>query len=254
MSIVFPSALLVMTKKPILLGLSRTALALLVMAQTVNAAPSVITITCDVLNEQKDEFTVVDVRFPGDYRRVHIEGAISVPYEKLEKLDLPKDRKIAAYCSGVGCSLSHDAVIVLQRKGYRDVRMLAGGIAEWELKGYPVVREARAKAPVGTELLKGKEVTAGEAKKFLGRIQVLDVRPSTEFQAGHIPGALNIPLEKLAESVDQLAGEVLIVDRVPMRWKKAVEILTQEGRFAHAVAGGMGVWAASGHPLEVGGR
>lgn len=198
--------------------------------------------------------TILDVRSAAAYQRAHIEGALSAPYEKLDKVNFPKDQPLVAHCSGVGCSLSNDAAIILTRMGYKDVRVLLGGISEWEMKGYPVVRAARPKVPVGVELLKGKEVPASEARKFLGRIQVLDVRPPTEFQAGHIPGALNVPLEKLAEGVDQLAGEVLVVDRVPARWKKAVEILTQEGRFAHAVAGGMAVWTASGHPLEVGGR
>lgn len=216
-----------------------------------------LTISCENLRNSQiaDKApTILDVRSAAAYQRAHIKGALSAPYEKLEKVNFPKDQPLVAHCSGVGCSLSNDAAIILTRMGYKDVRVLLGGFSEWEMKGYPVVRVARPKVPVGVELLKGKEVPASEARKFLGRIQVLDVRPPTEFQAGHIPGAANIPLEKLAEGTYQLAGEVLVVDRVPARWKKAVEILTQEGRFAHAVAGGMAVWTASGYPLEVGGR
>lgn len=214
-------------------------------------------ITCEELRNAQmngQSPTILDVRSAAAHQRAHIKGAVSAPYERLEKTAMQKGEPIVAYCTGLGCSMSNDAAIVLKRKGYTNVRVLLGGFAEWELKGYPVVREVRAKAPVGTELLKGKEVTASEARKFIGRVQVVDVRPTVEFEAGHIPGALSLPLEKLPQEVDRLSGEVLVVDRLPGRWKKAVEILTKEGRFAHAVAGGIGAWSAMGHPLEVGDR
>lgn len=181
-------------------------------------------------------------------------GAISVPFLKLETADLPKNKPIVVYCSGVGCGLSHDAVLVMQKRGYKDVRMLEGGIAEWILKGYPVVRGEREKLPTGTALLQGAEVGVAQARKALGKVQVVDVRPEVEFAAGHIPGARNLPLERLLAGVDELGNEVLVVDRLPARWKKAVEILTREGRFAHAVAGGMGAWVAMKQPLEAGAR
>lgn len=197
---------------------------------------------------------IMDVRYVADYRRAHIDGAISVPYEKLEKTDLPKDKTLVIYCSGIGCGLSNDAAIVLRRRGFKDVRVLEGGFAEWELKGYPVVRGEKAKTPVGTALLQGAEVGAAQAKAALGKVAVVDVRPEVEFAAGHIPGARNLPLERLLAGVDGLGNEVLVVDRVPSRWKRAVALLTAEGRFAHAVAGGMGAWVAAGHPLEAGVR
>ncbi|NVN49788.1 MBL-fold metallo-hydrolase superfamily [Mycolicibacterium hippocampi] len=44
-----------------------------------------------------------------------------------------------------------------------------------------------------------------------GRPAVLDVRQSGEFDDGHIPGALNIPLHEVAERIDQVpAGEVWV--------------------------------------------
>lgn len=212
------------------------------------------TIVCQQLARSlmgKGAPVVLDVRYGLDFKRAHIQGAISVPYEKLEKLNLPKKTPVVTYCSGVGCSLSNDAAIVLRRMGYKDVKVLEGGFAEWELKGYPVVRGEKPKVPTGTALLQGAEVPAAQAKAVLGKVQVVDVRPEVEFAAGHIPGALNLPLERLLGGVNDLGNEVLVVDRVPSRWKKAVGILTAEGRFAHAVAGGMGAWVAMGHPLEM---
>ncbi|MEW5883898.1 MAG: rhodanese-like domain-containing protein [Armatimonadota bacterium] len=204
--------------------------------------------------EGKNSPIVLDVRYATDYKRAHITGAVSVPYEKLEILNLPKTKSIVTYCSGIGCNLSNDAAIVLRRMGYKDVKVLEGGFAEWELKGYPVVRGEKPKTPVGTALLQGAEVTVGRAKAVMGKVQVVDVRPEVEFAAGHIPGALNLPLERLLDGVDGLGNEVLVVDRLPSRWKKAVQVLTAEGRFAHAVAGGMGAWVAMKNPLEAGAR
>lgn len=202
----------------------------------------------------KNSPIVLDVRYVTDYKRAHIAGAVSVPYEKLERLNLLKTKPIVTYCSGIGCNLSNDAAIVLRRMGYKDVKVLEGGFAEWELKGYPVVRGERAKTLVGTALLQGKEVTAAQAKAVLGKVDLVDVRPEVEFAAGHIPGARNLPLERLLEGVEGLGNEVLVVDRLPSRWKKAVELLTAEGRFAHAIGGGMGAWVALKQPLEAGAR
>ena len=88
--------------------------------------------------------TIIDVRYPNDFLRSHIKGSVSLPFYDLKTISYPKSRAIVVYCSGIGCSLSHDAAVTLQELGYTDVRVLEGGIAEWSMKGYPVEGDPNA--------------------------------------------------------------------------------------------------------------
>ena len=85
---------------------------------------------------------------------------------------------------------------------------------------------------------------------------ILDVRPVEEFlgEQGHIPGALNIPLERLAEHLDQLGDDlqrpIAIVCRTDRRSAKAATLLYREGfRNARVVRGGMTAWLERGWPV-----
>jgi len=44
-----------------------------------------------------------------------------------------------------------------------------------------------------------------------GRAVILDVRPAIEYAAGHIPGAVSIPLAELAERLDELPDHLEVV-------------------------------------------
>jgi rhodanese-related sulfurtransferase len=44
-----------------------------------------------------------------------------------------------------------------------------------------------------------------------GEVVLLDVRPAVEFHAGHLPGAISIPLDELEERLDELPAGKLIV-------------------------------------------
>ncbi len=44
-----------------------------------------------------------------------------------------------------------------------------------------------------------------------GEVVVLDVRPPEEYAAGHIPGALSIPVEELADRIDELPQDTEVV-------------------------------------------
>jgi len=87
---------------------------------------------------------------------------------------------------------------------------------------------------------------------------VLDVRTAHDSALGHIPGALNIPLEELEARLPELtpfAGRTLaIICTTDRRSKKAAQWLTGRG-FAdlRVVSGGMTRWNQTGLPIETGG-
>jgi len=86
---------------------------------------------------------VLDVRPPDEYATGHLPGARSVPLGELEERlgDMPRDRRIVAYCRGPYCVLAMQAVDRLRDLGF-DAFRLADGVSDWKSQGLPVVREA----------------------------------------------------------------------------------------------------------------
>jgi len=87
-----------------------------------------------------------------------------------------------------------------------------------------------------------------------GRAVVIDVRPREEYRAGHIPGALSVPVDELDKRLAELpAGkEIVAYCRGPycaMAYD-AVSRLRARGRRARRLADGFPEWRASGLPVE----
>lgn len=89
-----------------------------------------------------------------------------------------------------------------------------------------------------------------------GDVVVLDVRPTQEYQAGHIPGAISLPLEHLEARLDEFDPQVEIVAycRGPLCLlaPQAVATLQQHGRQARCLEDGMPEWRQANLPVAVG--
>lgn len=87
-----------------------------------------------------------------------------------------------------------------------------------------------------------------------GLITVLDVRPPEEYAAGHLPGALNIPLAELEEHLDELdpRHEVIAYCRGPhcILAFDAVARLRERGLSARRLQDGYPEWKMAGLPTE----
>jgi rhodanese-related sulfurtransferase len=90
------------------------------------------------------------------------------------------------------------------------------------------------------------------ARKSL--VTVLDVRPPQEFAAGHVPGAVNIPIEELARRLRELpkGKEVIAYCRGPFCLMSfdAMQLLRKKGFKARRLRDGMPEWRMSGLPVE----
>jgi rhodanese-related sulfurtransferase len=83
-----------------------------------------------------------------------------------------------------------------------------------------------------------------------GEVTVLDVRPAEEYRAGHIPGALSVPLTQLKSRLKDLPKDRDIVAycRGPycVMALEAVEVLRKKGFRAHRMEKGVIDWRAKG--------
>lgn len=80
---------------------------------------------------------------------------------------------------------------------------------------------------------------------------LLDVREPEEWRAGHVPGALHIPLGELAERAGEVPKDtqVYVICRVGGRSAQAVRALNDAGWQTANVAGGMSAWALAGRSM-----
>lgn len=88
------------------------------------------------------------------------------------------------------------------------------------------------------------------------RALVIDVRPAEEFAAGHIPGALSVPLSELKARLPELPreSEVVAYCRGPycVLAPQAIEILRRAGYRARRLEEGLPEWRLAKLPVEVG--
>jgi rhodanese-related sulfurtransferase len=89
-----------------------------------------------------------------------------------------------------------------------------------------------------------------------GEVTVLDVRPVDEYRAGHIPGAVSLPLKDLERKLKSLpkAREIVAYCRGPycVLAPEAVAILRHHGYTARPMDDGVSEWRAHGLPVAAG--
>jgi len=132
---------------------------------------------------------------------------------------------------------------------FRSMRVLAENrLAEVEMINRRFLEGREGMEPVDrSDLL--KRVKEGD-------VTVLDVRPVEEYRAGHIPGALSVPLGQLKELLAKLPRdqEIVAYCRGPycVLAVEAVEMLRKKGFKAIRLEEGIQDWRAMGLTLDVG--
>ena len=106
----------------------------------------------------------------------------------------------------------------------------------------------------------GTRIDAMELQRWLGDgadVRLLDVRSPAEFEAVHIPGAYNVPLDTLGEHADDIQRHVeelvVLVCRSGMRASQAEQRLAAAGMAnVRVLEGGMMAWERSGGQVNRG--
>ncbi|MFF2191342.1 rhodanese-like domain-containing protein [Streptomyces sp. NPDC058157] len=94
-----------------------------------------------------------------------------------------------------------------------------------------------------------------QARSRLHELTVLDVRTPGEYATGHLPGALNIPLDHLGRALSDIRaaarrGELLVVCASGARSLSACRSLAAHGIATATLTGGTAAWTAGGHALH----
>lgn len=191
--------------------------------------------------------------------------------KRLEMLDLlaQGERTVDALARAAGLNLTtasahlqtlkQGGLVVSRRDGTRLYYRLAGDDVGEVFTRLRTVAEAHvadvaaaAVALLGTDT---EEVTTEELLRRIdaGDVVVIDVRPHEEYQAGHIPGALSIPVDDLAARLAELPADQEIVAYCRGAYcfmaPQAVRIAHTAGRRARRLTDGMLEWRLAGHPV-----
>ncbi|MDZ4074724.1 MAG: rhodanese-like domain-containing protein [Hylemonella sp.] len=81
------------------------------------------------------KFFVIDARDKGQFDKGHIPGAVHIEWRQVlaKRNEIPKDKPVLIYCNQG--TLSAQAGFALRLAGYENVRILQGGMSEWQAKG-----------------------------------------------------------------------------------------------------------------------
>ncbi|MFB7633572.1 rhodanese-like domain-containing protein [Streptomyces sp. NPDC056149] len=94
-----------------------------------------------------------------------------------------------------------------------------------------------------------------QARARLDALTIIDVRTPGEYASGHLPGALNIPLDQIRRAVPAFRhaadrGDVLLVCASGNRSANACRLLAEQGITTTNLTGGTTAWATEGHDLQ----
>ena len=192
-----------------------------------------------------DGAQVIDARQPADFAAGHIPGALSIPFRPV-------------FATWLGWLATPDRPVVIVRGPEQDPADIATAAAKvgfdtlaGELdSGYPAWTREHAGADAVRLIGSGQmmdRLQAGAA--------VLDIRQTGEYDAGHVPGAVNIELGHLASNLAEAPeGPVIVMCGHGERAMGGASILAASGRTGIAVFnGGPADWAAAaGRAVETG--
>ncbi len=104
----------------------------------------------------------------------------------------------------------------------------------------------------------GKTIGTSELVRMTNNDQaiVVDVRPSAEFDLGHIHGSRNIPHSKIASRIAELekyrSTIIVLVDKLGQHSGGAGKVLSKEGYDVQRLRGGISEWQGASLPLVTG--
>ncbi|MFI6564857.1 ArsR/SmtB family transcription factor [Streptomyces sp. NPDC050534] len=209
------------------------------------------------------------------YDAFAVGGKALASGKRLELLDLlaQGERTVDALAKAAGLNLTTASAhlqtlkqagfVATRREGVRIHYRLAGDdVAQLFALLRKVAEAHQAAVPAARDAYLGvdgaPEVTHDElrARVAAGDAIVLDVRPAEEYRAAHIPGALSIPVEELADRIGELPEEAEVVVYCRGEYcvlaHDAVRLLTGRGRQAIRMNDGMLEWRLAELPVEAG--
>jgi hydroxyacylglutathione hydrolase len=192
---------------------------------------------------------VVDTRHASEFAAGHIPGTINIPlgrsFTTWAGSVLPYDRDFYLIVEDASSTLVEEVVRDLAMIGLDAVDgcFSASVVEQWSQSH----RTAQGVPEVSPEAL--ASLMASDA------VELIDVRNSSEWEEGHIPGSMNLPLGRLSETLDRIPRDRPLVVHCLSGARASVAIgLLQANGFGDVrhLTGDFNEWSAQGRPVETG--
>ena len=96
---------------------------------TTNSINSITTKEVNTIVKEEKDYIIIDVRTKEEYESGHIKGAINIPVDDINSIDIDKNKRIIVYCKSG--KRSNNAANILLNKGYKYIYDM-GGINNWQ--------------------------------------------------------------------------------------------------------------------------
>ena len=164
--------------------------------------------------DDKTPMTLIDARTKVEYDEAHIPGAINIEEKNFDAsmgmLPADKGSLLVMYCNGMKCGKSKKVAAKAAAAGFTNITIYADGFPVWEEHTLPIVAGPDYGKKIETTKLKPAEVKALiDAAK--DDYVLVDVRDEKEYAEGHIPTAINIPVDGFATGSSVLPKEKKII-------------------------------------------
>ena len=239
-------------------------------AVTMAMQPGFGTITVDTLTADYADAFLLDVREPSEYAEGFIAGAVNVPIREVAQnlAILPAfDEPIVVYCaSGFRAAIAEEALATL---GYTNLTSLRTGIRSFtgELShDVPTVMASEfptvdpdlwatvdaylSALPAGFSTINAQDLSLALTED---NVVLIDVREASEYAAGYIEGAINVPLRSLTSNMEALPAqdaEVVLYGSIGHRAALAMVAMQLAGYGnVRSFTGGPAGWESAGFSL-----
>jgi len=196
-------------------------------------------VSAEWLNANLDKVVLVDCRFASLYAASHIAGAVSAPWtnfvdmtaptgsekygtllpeaqlaKKIGVLGINPNKIVVCYSDMGDWGQGGWAVAVLRAAGFKNVKLLDGGIYNWKQNKFPLTSKP-AKNAAQTVTIEDMDdsyvIYTKDLKPLIGKpdVAIIDVRtpqeysgqiaPFKEKRRGHLPGSVNIPMDEFVK-------------------------------------------------------
>ncbi|MFW6202122.1 MAG: MBL fold metallo-hydrolase [Gemmatimonadota bacterium] len=191
---------------------------------------------------------VIDTRDTAKYARGHVPGTLNIPLDRSFNTWagwlVPYDREIHLIVADEDCPGCVDEAV-------KDLAMI--GLDR--VAGHFGEAAVRAWGETEGELDTVEEITVDELARRLrsDEVAVVDVRGRAEWEAGHLPGAPNVPLGHLEDRLEEIPREKPVVLQCRTGSRSAIGASLLEARGVRNVInlkGGYREWRERGHPVQ----
>jgi hydroxyacylglutathione hydrolase len=200
----------------------------------------------DIVGLLQDNALVIDIRLAEAFAGGHIPGTINIPLNR-------------SFSTWAGWLVPYDRefYLLVDEEDRLDEAVLDLAMIGLDRIGGYLQRQAlESWNASGHSLASTPQMTVEELAPAMqsGRVQVLDVRGVSEWETGHMPGAMNVPLGHLEERLAELpTGRPLVVHcQRGGRSAIAASVLQAHGKEVLNLVGGFKAWSKAGKPAESG--